>query len=168
MENKEAEFDKFADDYNETLVKELGKFGKYRNTAFIYKAQLLKHILEHEPKSILDFGCGIGSNIPYLRACFENTKLYGCDISPKSIEAAKENYPYCEFTVINKVDDLEIYKNIDCIFINTVMHHIPQNEHEYWIDGLYNILPEDKPSGGGGGYCRNFAQYEKPLDKITC
>jgi hypothetical protein len=53
MENKEAEFDKFVDEYNETIVNDLGVLGKYRDTVFIYKAQLLKHILKNEPKSIL-------------------------------------------------------------------------------------------------------------------
>jgi 2-polyprenyl-3-methyl-5-hydroxy-6-metoxy-1,4-benzoquinol methylase len=149
MENKIAEFDKLAEDYNETIVKDLGKFGKYRDTAFVYKINYLKYLIKDEPKSILDFGCGIGSFIPWLHNSFKNTKLYGCDISSGSIEIAKKKHPYCDFDVIKNTDDLKIYKNIDCIIINTVLHHIPQNEHEYWINGLYDILVEDKHHGGG-------------------
>jgi hypothetical protein len=32
------------------------------------------------------------------------------------------------------------------------MHHIPQNEHGYWIGGLYNILSEVKVAHWEGGY----------------
>jgi trans-aconitate methyltransferase len=153
MENKTAEFDKLADDYNESIVNDFGKFGKYRDTAFVYKVNYLKHILMSEPKTILDFGCGIGSFIPYLYDSFKNTKIYGCDISSQSIEIAKRNYPYCDFRIVENINDLQFYEEIDCIIVNTVLHHIPQNEHEYWVNGLYNILARNKDrTGGGGGY----------------
>lgn len=90
MTNTSADFDKFAGNYYEESKKDIGKFGKYRETAFIYKTQLLKHILKGEPKNILDFGCGIGLNIPHLHRCFKNTRLYGCDVSSASIEIAKK------------------------------------------------------------------------------
>jgi trans-aconitate methyltransferase len=147
VENKTAEFDKLARDYNETAVKDLGKFGKYRDTAFIYKIKYLKFILKKEPATILDYGCGIGSFIPYLHNCFKNAKLYGCDVSSESIQIAKESYSYCDFKVIESVNDLQIYEKFDCIIINTVLHHIPQNEHEYWMSGLYTVL--DKNHAGG-------------------
>lgn len=150
MNDTNADFDKVAGNYYEESKNELGRFSKYRDTAFIYKAQLLKHILKDEPKSILDFGCGIGLNIPYLHEEFKNSKLYGCDVSSASIEIAKKNYKYCDFRIINNAVDLEIYRDIDCIFISTVLHHIPENEHKYWINGLYNILTEREWGGGGG------------------
>ena len=140
MEDKITEFDKIAKSYYGESVKDLGKLGKYRDTAFLYKIQLIKKILKNEPKSILDFGCGIGLNIPYLHTYFEDTKLYGCDVSSESIEIARRNFPYCNFNVINNINDLQKYRNIDCVLISTVLHHIPQNEHKYWIDGLYNTL----------------------------
>jgi trans-aconitate methyltransferase len=152
MENNIVEFDRFAEDYCDEWVKNLGKFGKYSDTAFLHKTLFLKNLLKNEPKSILDFGCGIGLNIPFLHDCFTNTKLYGCDVSSESIEIARKNYPYCDFNVINNINDLQIYNNIDCIFISTVLHHIPQNEHKCWIDGLYNILSSNVNNTVGGGY----------------
>ncbi|MDR1193065.1 MAG: class I SAM-dependent methyltransferase [Peptococcaceae bacterium] len=148
MENKTAEFDKLAEDYNEIVAKDLGKFGKYRDTAFIYKVKYLRYILKKEPKTILDYGCGIGSFIPYLHNCFKNAKLYGCDISSESIKTARMNYSYCDFRVIENVNDLRLYEKVDCVIINTVLHHIPPNEHEYWINGLYSILNENYNGGG--------------------
>jgi ubiquinone/menaquinone biosynthesis C-methylase UbiE len=151
MENKDTEFDKFAEGYNGTAVNDLSKLGKYRDTAFIYKVNYLKYLFKNEPKTILDFGCGIGSLIPYLHNVFKSAKLYGCDISSKSIEIARKNYPYCNFKVIENIDDLQNYEKTDCVIINTVLHHIPQNEHEYWINGLYNILTKNENYIGGEG-----------------
>jgi 16S rRNA G1207 methylase RsmC len=90
----------------------VGKFAKYRNTIFVYKADYLKHLLENEPKSILDFGCGIGLFIPYLHDSFKNAKLYGCDISSKSIEIAKKNFLYCDFDAIENINNLQIYRKL--------------------------------------------------------
>jgi trans-aconitate methyltransferase len=151
MDSTHAEFDACADNYYDKTIEELGEFGKYRDTALIYKAQLLKYILKDEPRAILDFGCGIGLNIPYLHTYFKNTALYGCDVSSKSIEIARKKYPYGTFNVINNVEDLQIYNTIDCVFISTVLHHIPEEEHEYWINGLYAVLTRKQALHGGGG-----------------
>jgi len=140
------EFDDYADNYNELITGSLGKFEKYRNTAFIYKVNLINYLLgKNDPKVILDFGCGIGSFIPYLHDTYKNSKLYGCDISEKSIEIARKYHPYCVFNTIKKLDDLDIYEKFDLIILNTVLHHIPYTEHELWINKLLNILK----MGGG-------------------
>lgn len=142
--SENSEFDKFAQEYYDDSVKDLGDFGKYRDTAFLYKCQYLKYILPNEPKKILDFGCGIGLNVPYLKKYFPNAELFGCDVSPESIKIAKENYDYCDFQIINTPQKLEAYKNkVDVIFVSTVFHHIPPAEHEEWLTGLYNALNDN-------------------------
>ena len=119
-----AEFDKFAQNYTNDLAKDLGSFGKYKDTAFLYKSQYLKYVLPEEPSGILDFGCGVGSNIPYLKKYFPNAKLFGCDVSSESIKIAEDNYQYCEFSIINTPEELKQYKgNINVVFISTVLHH---------------------------------------------
>ncbi|MDR0331099.1 MAG: class I SAM-dependent methyltransferase [Chitinispirillales bacterium] len=150
-----AEFDKFASSYNSEIVKDLGRFGKYRDTAFLYKAQYLKYILPNPPGGILDFGCGVGSNAPWLKKFFPDAKLFGCDVSPESIKVAAGNHQYCEFETIAAPKDLNIYKDkVDAVFASTVFHHIPPAEHEAWINGLYSIMPI-------GGYLAIFEHNMK-------
>ena len=145
-----AEFDKFAQTYLDETVKDLGRFGKYKNTALQYKCQYLRHILAEEPKGILDFGCGVGLNIPYLREYFPNTNLFGCDISQESIKIASNNYTYCNFSVINTPVELEQFKDkITVAFASTVLHHIRPEEHQKWIIGLSNAI-------NAGGYLMIF------------
>ncbi|MDR0409723.1 MAG: class I SAM-dependent methyltransferase [Spirochaetaceae bacterium] len=109
-----------------------------------YKSQYLKYLLPETPSAILEYGCGIGMNMPYLRKYFPDTQLFGCDISDKSISLAKENFKDCTFNAIKSVDDLNLYKNkIDVVFVSCVFHHIPFDQHEIWLDGLYDLLKDD-------------------------
>ena len=168
MPNKPAEFDGFAERYRDERAGDLGKFAKYGGSAFLYKAQFLKKLFKKEPRSILDFGCGVGGNIPYLRDHFKNARLFGCDISSKSVEIAEKDYEYCQFDVVEDVGGLKIYKEgIDCVFISTVMHHIPPNEHKSWIDGLHGILSDDAGliGGGGGVICVFEHNMNNPVTK---
>ncbi|MDR3113905.1 MAG: class I SAM-dependent methyltransferase [Treponema sp.] len=94
-------------------------------------------------QSILDYGCGIGMNIPYLRQYFPAAKLFGCDVSKESIRLAKSQIDYCQFDVIETPKDIKMYENkIDCVFISTVLHHIEPNEHKVWLKALYDAMKE--------------------------
>jgi SAM-dependent methyltransferase len=151
----EAEFDEFAKSYSEQINEDYGSFSRWRDTFFIWKTRYLKSILKAEPKGILDFGCGIGSNIPYLRQYFPNAKLYGCDISGKSLKIAKENYRFCDFEKVIEPSKLEIFRDkIDIVFISVVVHHIPTAEHQIWLKNLYEVLPD-------GGYIFIFENNMK-------
>ena len=141
-----SEFDTIANKYDAEIIKNLGSFGRFRQSMLSYKAQYIQYLLPFAPKGILDYGCGIGLNIPYLHQYFPNTKLYGCDISKESVRLARENIHNCTFDAIETVEDLKKYETrIDCVFISTVLHHISHCEHEKWLAGLFKIL--DK-----GGY----------------
>jgi SAM-dependent methyltransferase len=170
MQNKSIadEFDNYAESYHDKKAEDLGRFGKYGDTAFIYKARFLKKLFKKEPESILDFGCGVGGNIPYLRDSFKNARLFGCDISPKSVEIAKKSYEYGKFDVVADADGLKIYKDIDCVFVSTVLHHIPPEEHRIWIDGLHGILSDGAGligRGGGGVICVFEHNMNNPVTK---
>jgi len=160
MQGQQPEFDNIVKRYNEEVVGSLGFFGKFRDTMLFYKSEYLEYLLPETPNAILDFGCGIGMNLFYLREKFPNTELFGCDISQESISLARENVQNCSFDTIETVDSLKIYKNkIDCVFISVVLHHIPLEERENWISGLYGILRE-------GGYMIAFENNMKnPLTK---
>lgn len=138
---QKVEFDSIAKKYNEQIVDSLGVFGKIKDTAHSYKSDYLKYLLPDMPNAILDFGCGIGMNLLYLQKDFPSAELFGCDVSQESVSLARETVHGCTFDTIETVDGLKIYKNkIDCVFISMVLHHIPPEEREKWISGLYDAL----------------------------
>lgn len=153
--NDKTEFDEIAKSIADISRQDLGKLGRYRDTAFIWKTRYFKSVLKTEPKGILDFGCGIGSNIAYLKACFPNAKLFGCDVSMESIKIAKAKYEFCSFEKIMAPEELAVYKDkVDIVFASCVFHHIPTEQHQVWIKNLYEIIPD-------GGYMFIFENNMK-------
>jgi SAM-dependent methyltransferase len=143
MNTTETEFDRIAKDYNDEIVENLGAFGKFRDSMLFYKAEYLRRILSDFPGTlgILDYGCGIGMNIPYLRQYFPEAKLFGCDVSAESVRLAKSQIDYCQFDAMETPADLKKYENkIDCIFISTVLHHIKPNVRKIWLKALCDIM----------------------------
>jgi putative flippase GtrA/SAM-dependent methyltransferase len=138
---------------NRWFVKVLGFSANSKQKLSAIKASILNILCNPPPPpppsenrkfSILDFGCGIGRNIPYFKEFFPDADIYGCDISEESIKKAASDFPGCHFTVIETVDDLRVYKGvIDCVFISTVLHHIPHQEHTAWIRALHNIMKKN-------------------------
>jgi trans-aconitate methyltransferase len=145
MDIKEnVEFDKVAGTFENDIGDNLGFFSKYRESMIQYKSEYLKYLLPVIPNNILEFGCGIGTNVRFLKQYFPTSQIYGCDISAESIRLASEKYTDCHFSVIQKTEDLQIYTDkIDCIFISCVLHHIPFDQHVQWINALYSILHEN-------------------------
>jgi ubiquinone/menaquinone biosynthesis C-methylase UbiE len=139
-----VDFDNVAGTFEIDICDNLGLFSKYRESMIQYKSEYLKYFLPIIPNTILEFGCGIGTNIRFLKQYFPTSQIYGCDISSESIRFASEKYTDCHFSVIQNVEDLQIYADkIDCIFISCVLHHIPFNRHAEWINALYSILHEN-------------------------
>jgi len=141
-----SSFDTFAYSYNEELKDSLGKFGgKNINIFAEYKIKIVKLKLLKTPSNILEFGCGIGRNNFFMKKLFPESRIYGCDISEKSLETARRINPAVQYDKIINTDDMtRIYKNtFDCIFISNVFHHIPLYEHKIWLDALYNLLSDE-------------------------
>jgi len=136
-------FDNIADSYDEELKKSLGIFGNKNVSMFAkYKIKILKSKLSQVPTNILEFGCGTGRNCIFIKNIFPNSNIFGCDISEKSLEIARKINLTIHYNMITNPFDLsKAYKEpFDCIFISNVFHHIPINEHQFWLDALYGIL----------------------------
>ncbi len=133
-----VEFDNFSKNYNDLLQsqhKNMGDISYYSK----YKVDILTTIVKKESKlNILEFGCGIGRNLPFLENCFKNSSIYGFDISSKSLDIASNANPNIDF--LNS-SDLDNYKNFfDLIFIAGVYHHIPTKERTDVSKQIYNLL----------------------------
>lgn len=148
MSEKEAgsAFDAFAAEYASLHQKNLGLFGKNMSVFPRHKARLAGRRLA-PPKSLLDFGCGIGVNLPYLREVFPDAAFSGCDISEKSLEIAAENAPFASFRAVPSPEQLALAypKGIDSVFISCVLHHIPPDQHAAWLQAIHRIIT---PGGG--------------------
>jgi 2-polyprenyl-3-methyl-5-hydroxy-6-metoxy-1,4-benzoquinol methylase len=81
--------------------------------------QLIQDVMSYNPKSVFEFGCGVGKNLEILKGHVEN--LYGIDISKKAVAiATKKNL------TVTCGDETELanIKNRDVVFTCSVLDHI--------------------------------------------
>jgi trans-aconitate methyltransferase len=139
----EKEFDQFAEEYNQTLSKSISISGESPDFFSMYKINDVKRRANHiqiTPKKILDFGCGVGSSIPYLKHFFPNAHITGVDISRKSLDVAESRYLQCaDFIQFDGTSFDRTLVEFDLIFSACVFHHIPAEEHERLFAELRRI-----------------------------
>jgi len=121
---KKVDFDKHAEEYERVLSEDLSMFEEDSGYFAEYKIKLVQEKLTFIPEKILDFGCGIGRNLKYLKKYFPDSNISGCDISPKSIEIANRNNPNTDFFIINDENIRNHINKFDLIFTSCVFHHI--------------------------------------------
>lgn len=118
---EKVDFDKYTNNYNKLLRESTGFFTSNEDYFAEYKVKLTRKKVNHEVKRILEYGCGIGRNIPYLEATFPSAEIFGTDISAASLELAAAENKDATFAV--ETPGLEIGQ-FDLIFIAGVFHHI--------------------------------------------
>jgi trans-aconitate methyltransferase len=129
----EAEFDKFAEEYHAAHKINLAITGEEPEYFARFKARELRRALTAagapEPRSILDFGSGIGASLPHLKAEFPSAEITAFDVSRKSLDIARARFPDCAHFVHGA--DLAALggATFDIIFAACVFHHIPHDIH---------------------------------------
>jgi 2-polyprenyl-3-methyl-5-hydroxy-6-metoxy-1,4-benzoquinol methylase len=83
--------------------------------------KLVQDILSYNPKSVLEFGCGVGKNLELIGDKVD--EHLGIDISTSAIEIARKK----KLIVINGDEDtLKTTKNHDIVFTCSVLDHIEE------------------------------------------
>ncbi|MES2140383.1 MAG: class I SAM-dependent methyltransferase [Bacteroidota bacterium] len=133
-----AEFDHFADDYDDLLKKSITASG-FEPTYFdehkiktIYDDYISNSKFDNSKLQILNFGCGIGKSEKFINKYFIDSVICSVDVSEKSINTAKEKnkqFKNIEFIKFDTVEDLKLNTKFDIIFVANVFHHIPEDLH---------------------------------------
>src|SRR5690554_6275125 len=125
---KESEFDRFAAEYHATHARNIGASGEPPEFFARYKVLdtlRLCHAAGLAPARILDFGCGIGSSIPWLSRCFPQSEIVGADVSRRSLEIAAERAGgLARFVRIEEGRGTIGESGFDLLFSACVFHHI--------------------------------------------
>jgi SAM-dependent methyltransferase len=135
------DFNKFAKEYNFLLNKQLKTYVDDVSLFAKYKVDICKKTFPRNPKLILEFGCGTGRNLPFLKSQFPEAKIYGFDISADSIKVAKKFNPDVSFIRINSKNfKLPTKIKFDFIFVANVFHHIDPEIRRSTLTEIYNLL----------------------------
>ena len=143
-----SEFDKFAENYHESLSKSLAVTRTSDEYQAEYKVRLLKNRLARGAAktrggtglNVLDFGCGVGLSLPYLLEQFSGSKIFATDVSEVSLGIVRARFP--QVTIVDSA--LNTTEKFDTIFMSTVLHHITGSAR---VEILENLRANLKPDG---------------------
>ncbi|MFZ3375557.1 MAG: class I SAM-dependent methyltransferase [Chthoniobacterales bacterium] len=137
-----AEFDTYAAEYDAALAQGISISGEDKNYfargRVAWLARCLSHLKER-PRTVMDFGCGTGSSIPFLLNKLMADSLLAVDISVESLAVAKRlnASPRVQFVSLAKQQPAE---RIDLAFCNGVFHHIPVVDRLTAMKRVYSSL----------------------------
>jgi ubiquinone/menaquinone biosynthesis C-methylase UbiE len=90
---------------------------------------------------ILDFGCGCGRTIIWLRNLAPNSELFGTDIDSKAIAWCRRNIEVATFEVNSPEPPLPFPDaSFDLILGITVFTQIGEDHHFQWLDELQRVV----------------------------
>lgn len=99
-------------------------FQPTRQMRYHFTIKMLKVLLQnHNVNNILDFGCGTGEIINYIKRTFPDYNVMGADFSAKAIQIAKNNNIDVNFFVGN-IDAFNYNSKFDLILAIDVIEHI--------------------------------------------
>jgi SAM-dependent methyltransferase len=160
-----AEFDKFVDEYQAIHANNIGITGEIPE----YFAEYKVHDIYHEMRArgdalenlrILDFGCGVGSSIPFYRRFFPSCHVVCADVSPRSLNLAMCRFGDLASYVLFDGRSLPLKSDVfDIAFAACVFHHIPTTEHALLLQEIRRVL-----SGSSGLL---FLYEHNPLNPLT-
>lgn len=134
-----VDFDQYADNYQKILQEQLSFFDVNEGYFAEYKINLIKKYIKDNPKKILEYGCGVGRNLEYLRKHFQQSKIYAGDISRRSLEIAKADNPSVRFFLLGEDT---IVDKFDLIFVALVFHHIEPGLRSKVMEDISDLLQE--------------------------
>lgn len=145
-QENEAEFDRFADDYDAELNKGLSLTGESKEYFAEGRMRWMLRRLEElrfQVSSALDFGCGTGSSTPCFFEILGARSLIGVDPSDGSLGVARAAYRDRAATFVSAAE-FSAPGSIDLAFCNGVFHHIPVDQRPEAVEFVFKAL---RPGG---------------------
>ncbi|HSU94077.1 MAG TPA: class I SAM-dependent methyltransferase [Gemmatimonadaceae bacterium] len=169
-----SEFDEYAGNYDEALAMGLSITGETKEYYASARVRWLARRLaaaKWPVRTVLDFGCGTGSGVPFLFDGLDAKLVHGVDVSAASLETARAMHGRdgATFAMI----DEPIGPAFDLAFCNGVFHHIPVDQREAAASYVYEALVpggvfalwENNPWNPGTRYIMSRVPFDK--DAIT-
>jgi ubiquinone/menaquinone biosynthesis C-methylase UbiE len=150
-----GEFDRHAKSYDRVLLDSMPA-GMAEDGYFArYKVDLMaRHMRGSVVDTVLDFGCGIGRSLTFIREAFPTARIAGFDESAQSLEIARQAGDARLTSDWAEVAS----ESFDCIFAANVFHHIAPDDRPAWLERCGRAL-----SARG----RLFWFEHNPLNPVT-
>lgn len=121
-----VDFDEYSGNYDQLLHESTKLYAEDSEYFARYKVALVRGKVSAPVRKILEYGCGTGRNIDFLRKAFPSAQVVGSDVSAASLEVARNANPGVQFLL--EGESLQPDGEFDLIFVASVFHHIPPPE----------------------------------------
>lgn len=142
-------FDAFAKSYDSEHQRSIAFSGCEPSYFARYKVEIAASCFRDlcgERETLLDFGCGPGTSIPYFRTALANARILAADVSRLSLAEAEARHGAVASYIPIEGGSLDIGDGeVGLGFAACVFHHIPPVEHQAWLSELRRVV---KPGGG--------------------
>ena len=167
----EAEFDAFAATYRETLDRAIAVSGEDATYFAQSRVQWLQAVFASRSipcRSILDFGCGTGMGVNFLKQGFDAAEVTGIDVSHKSLQIAAQQHAESSVQFLH-VDQYVPRGDRDLVFSSGVLHHIAVDERAKWMAVIARSLRpggvcaiwENNPWSLPARYCMRINPFDR-------
>jgi ubiquinone/menaquinone biosynthesis C-methylase UbiE len=137
---EQSQFDQYVKDYPRLYRESLEQYGSDVGYYAEHKIRIIREAVSKAPQNILEYGCGIGNNIGFLKSSFPSSNIWGCDISSKSLEFASAAHPSAHFFMAgNRASELD--EKFGLIFVANIFHHIPLKERPAALSEICRLMP---------------------------
>ncbi len=103
---------------------------------------LISHIPNEAPESVIDLGCGTGNVTRILKERWGETDITGVDNSDEMLQKARESYPDINWQTVD-LNNWQSNQPVDVLFSNAALH---------WIEDHDVLFPQLLKSVKPGGY----------------
>lgn len=102
-------------------------------------APVARALAGRPPRSVLDIGCGPGTNASYFRS----TSYVGIDLNPRYVAAARKRFGD-RFVVGDATRGLpDLGAPYDCIVVNSLLHHLDDAQVDAVLSSSVTLLAND-------------------------
>jgi SAM-dependent methyltransferase len=172
-----AEFDQFAENYDERLNNALSASGETKDFFARGRVEWLAQCLREISLSVhsaIDYGCGVGGTTVFLHDLLPCQSVLGLEISELELERAKRDYgsSTCRFLTF---PEYQPDGSADLVYCNGVFHHIPPVERAGAVNYILRCLRpggifalwENNPWNPGTQYVMHRCDFDRDAVKIS-
>jgi SAM-dependent methyltransferase len=141
-----AEFDLYADSYEEAIMRGLSATGETRDYFAVERFKWLAHCLKglgEAVPSVMDYGCGVALPVESLIDIIGATSYIGVDVSTESLDLARKR-AHPSAARFMEVSKYEPCQELDLAYSSAVFHHIPRSERGRAAHYIFRAL---RPGG---------------------
>lgn len=172
-----AEFDQFADSYDDDLSQALSVSGEskefFARGRIAWLARRLKPFGQ-PVRSLVDYGCGVGDTTALVRELLGCETIIGLDVSVRSLERARRNHGSSTDFFLT-FDEYIPDASLDVAYCNGVFHHIPLDQRIAAVDYIHRCLRpggmfalwENNPWNPGTQYVMHRCCFDRNAIKIS-